>query len=93
MEVSWQVTGIRHDVAANSYRTVIEGAKPEAERGFYYHPEAFGLSQEQGMYNPQLEDAPLEESMLTEEMPVDQRADPAPDELLIPSQGIDEVQE
>ncbi len=42
MEVSWQVTGIRHDVYAEAHRSPVERDKAEAERGFYLHPELFG---------------------------------------------------
>ena len=42
MEVSWQVTGIRHDVYAEAHRSPVEQEKPEAERGFYLHPDLFG---------------------------------------------------
>jgi len=41
-EVSWQVTGIRHDAWANAHRIPVEIAKPSAERGSYIHPELFG---------------------------------------------------
>ena len=41
MEVSWQVTGIRHDVYAEAHRSPVEQDKPEAERGLYLHPELF----------------------------------------------------
>jgi len=41
VEVSWQVTGIRQDAFANKYRIPVEELKPQSERGFYLHPEAF----------------------------------------------------
>ena len=41
-EVSWQVTGIRHDAWANAYRIPVEEEKPAKERGTYLHPELFG---------------------------------------------------
>lgn len=47
VEVSWQVTGIRHDSYANAYRIAVEEAKPPQERGRYLHPELFGASDEQ----------------------------------------------
>ncbi len=40
-EVSWQVTGIRQDPYANAHRVPIERDKPEAEQGFYLHPELY----------------------------------------------------
>ena len=42
VKVSWQVTGIRHDAYANSYRVPVEEDKPAAEQGYYLHPEVFG---------------------------------------------------
>ena len=41
-EVSWQVTGIRQDAYANAHRIPTEEDKPEAEQGFYLHPELYG---------------------------------------------------
>jgi hypothetical protein len=41
-EVSWQVTGIRHDAYANAYRIPTEEDKATAEQGYYLHPEVFG---------------------------------------------------
>jgi hypothetical protein len=41
LEVSWQVTGIRHDAYANAHRIPEEEEKPAAERGSYLHPELF----------------------------------------------------
>jgi hypothetical protein len=41
VEVSWQVTGIRQDAFANKYRIPVEELKPQSERGFYLHPEAY----------------------------------------------------
>ncbi len=46
MKVSWQVTGIRRDAYARAHPIQVEEAKPEAERGTYLHPEAFGISPE-----------------------------------------------
>jgi hypothetical protein len=43
LEISWMVTGIRHDVFAEANRIPVEEDKPEAERGRYLHPQAFGL--------------------------------------------------
>jgi len=42
VEVSWQVTGIRHDAWANAHRIPVEEDKPEAERGTYLVPEVYG---------------------------------------------------
>jgi hypothetical protein len=43
LEVSWLVTGIRKDAYAEKNRLPVEVLKPAEERGFYLHPEAFGL--------------------------------------------------
>ncbi|HWY58888.1 MAG TPA: hypothetical protein VNZ03_30780 [Terriglobales bacterium] len=42
VEVSWQVTGIRHDAYAESYRIPVEEDKSAGEQGYYLHPEVFG---------------------------------------------------
>ena len=42
-KVSWQVTGIRQDPYANANRIPVEEDKPEFERGYYLHPEAYGV--------------------------------------------------
>jgi hypothetical protein len=53
LEVSWQVTGVRHDAYAVAHRIPVEEAKPEGERGHYLNPEAFGQTREQGiMHKP-----------------------------------------
>ncbi len=43
MEVSWQVTGVRHDAFAEANRIRVEEDKPAEEIETYLHPEAFGL--------------------------------------------------
>ena len=40
VEVSWQVTGIRHDTYANENRIVVEEDKPQRERGTHLYPDA-----------------------------------------------------
>jgi hypothetical protein len=42
LAVSWQLTGVRHDPWARQHDLVVEEDKPERERGYYQHPEAFG---------------------------------------------------
>jgi len=42
VEVSWQVSGIRHDAYANTYRIPVEENKAVGEQGYYLHPEVFG---------------------------------------------------
>jgi hypothetical protein len=43
MEVSWMVTGIRHDAFAETNRIPVEEDKPANEVGKYLHPDAYGL--------------------------------------------------
>jgi hypothetical protein len=52
IEVSWQVTGIRHDAYANANRIPVEEDKPAGERGYYLHPEVFGKPVSKGMSRP-----------------------------------------
>jgi len=47
-EVSWQVTGIRHDPWAEAHRIQVEQAKPEELGGTYIHPELYGQPEEAG---------------------------------------------
>ncbi len=42
--VSWQVTGIRQDPYAQTYRIPVEEKKSTIEQGFYLHPEVYGQS-------------------------------------------------
>jgi hypothetical protein len=42
IEVSWQVTGIRHDAYAEAHRIPVEENKPANERGYYLQPEVYG---------------------------------------------------
>jgi hypothetical protein len=42
MEVSWQVTGVRHDAAASRHPLRLEEGKRPEDRGRYLVPEAFG---------------------------------------------------
>lgn len=46
VRVSWQVTGVRQDAAANYYRIQNEVEKPANEKGFYLVPEAYGKGPE-----------------------------------------------
>ncbi|HHQ47948.1 MAG TPA: hypothetical protein ENK19_03590 [Acidobacteria bacterium] len=48
-EVSWQVTGIRHDPWAEAHRIRVEEAKPAELRGTYLHPELYGQPRERGI--------------------------------------------
>lgn len=49
VEVSWQVTGIRHDAYANAHRIPVEEEKPPQEQGMYLHPELFGAPPEKAV--------------------------------------------
>ncbi len=49
VKVSWQVTGIRHDAYADAHRIPVDEEKPEAERGYYLHPELLGQPKERGV--------------------------------------------
>jgi hypothetical protein len=52
VEVSWQVTGIRHDAYADAHRIQVEEEKPPQDQGRYLHPELFGAPAEQAVgYN------------------------------------------
>jgi len=42
MEVSWQVTGIRNDPVANSFRIPVDHQKPPHEIGTFLHPHLYG---------------------------------------------------
>jgi len=49
LEVSWQVTGIRHDRYAETNRIAVEIEKPATEQGSYIHPEAYQMPEEKGV--------------------------------------------
>ena len=49
LEVSWQLTGIRHDAYAEANRIPVEEDKPAAERGFYLAPRALGQPEERSI--------------------------------------------
>ncbi|MBK8046883.1 MAG: hypothetical protein IPK16_07025 [Anaerolineales bacterium] len=51
VEVSWQVTGVRHDPYANANRIAVEQEKSAQERGRYLYPEGFGQPTEMGVAN------------------------------------------
>jgi hypothetical protein len=42
LEVSWQVTGIRHDVWAEQNRVPVEEEKAADEKGLYLYPQGYG---------------------------------------------------
>jgi len=49
VEVSWQVTGIRHDRWADANRIPVEEVKPAGEQGTYLHPDAWGVASARGL--------------------------------------------
>jgi hypothetical protein len=51
-DVSWLVTGIRHDAWAEHHRVPIEEPKSDADRGKYLVPEAFGMPVDQRIGSP-----------------------------------------
>jgi hypothetical protein len=46
VEVSWQVTAVRHDAFAKAHPLVVEEAKDAHLRGYYMHPELYGAPAE-----------------------------------------------
>jgi len=49
-EVSWQVTGIRHDRWAEENRIEVEVEKDGGERGHYLYPQGFGFGDDWAIY-------------------------------------------
>ena len=49
MEVSWQLTGIRNDKYAQKNPIQVEKEKKAYEKGFFLHPDAYGLTEEKGI--------------------------------------------
>lgn len=49
IEVSWQITGIRHDRFAEKYRIPVEENKTGKDVGKYLHPDAYGVSETLGV--------------------------------------------
>ena len=49
VEVSWQVTGVRQDAFAKAHPLVVEQQKDAGLRGYYIHPELYGVSEEKGI--------------------------------------------
>jgi hypothetical protein len=68
VEVSWQVTGIRHDPYAEANRIQVEITKPAGAAGLYRHPEAYRLTREQSIdYQIEQQAAPKGKSAPPEE--------------------------
>lgn len=51
VEVSWQVTGIRHDPYAKANPLEVETMKTPEERGKYLNPELYGQPKEKGIHH------------------------------------------
>jgi len=49
VEVSWQVTAVRHDAYAKAHPLVVEQEKPVTERGRYVHPDLYGAPREKAV--------------------------------------------
>jgi hypothetical protein len=49
LEVSWQITGVRKDSFASKNPIENEVKKNEIEKGFYLHPESFGVNPEKSI--------------------------------------------
>ena len=49
VEVSWQVSGVRHDRYANAHPLTVEQQKPQAEQGKYLNPELYGKAKSAGI--------------------------------------------
>jgi len=66
MKISWLVTGIRKDPVAEAKRIQVEVEKEPVDRGRYLSPEAYGLSEEYGIYHKRherVEGEPKEKSV------------------------------
>lgn len=48
-KVSWQVSGARQDPYAIAHPLQVEQMKPDSEKGFYLHPELYGLPDSQSI--------------------------------------------
>lgn len=57
MEVSWQVTGVRHDAYAKATPMQVEVEKEGAQRGLYVHPQAFGFDETMSLERDKLQAA------------------------------------
>jgi hypothetical protein len=68
-EVSWQITGVRHDRFAEKRRPPVEEEKPAAWRGKYLNPVEWGVPKERGIHYSQPLSVPPEGSTRSEEEP------------------------
>lgn len=62
-EVSWQITGVRHDAFANQNRIPLEVDKPAGERGRFLHPAAFGAPVERAIKTAPLPQPPRSQTL------------------------------
>jgi len=49
LEVSWQVTGVRHDAYADAHRIQVEQEKKPEDRGKYLYPKELGKPEIMGI--------------------------------------------
>ena len=71
VEVSWQVTGIRHDAWAEKNRIPNGVDKTPAEKGRYLHPEAFGKPVSQSVFAVPADATPAKRDSLTPHSSID----------------------
>src|SRR5262249_24330063 len=60
LRVSWLLTGVRRDAWARSNPLAVEEAKAAVDRGYFLHPEAYGLPVDQGIHREVYERAAKE---------------------------------
>jgi hypothetical protein len=68
-EVSWQVTGVRHDPLAVASDFEVEVNKPAEEVGKYKHPEAYGMPASMGVDYREEGEISIERAAQTEPAP------------------------
>lgn len=81
IEISWQVTGIRHDPYVRAHPMKVEEDKTQGDRGLYLNPEEHGQPREKGIGEahrprepgPQREEAP---AATPARRPGDERSEP-----------------
>jgi trimeric autotransporter adhesin len=66
VEVSWQVTGIRHDAYADRYRVPVEEDKAAGEQGYFLHPEVFGQPESKGIPMAAQKPAPVSRDVVAD---------------------------
>jgi hypothetical protein len=86
MQVSWQVTGVRHDPWAEANRQEVEQPKPLGEQGMYLHPELYGLTPEMAVNNFTLPDLQASEPRVPASIMLVPTPDLLPPEPTIPYQ-------